>query len=101
MSAGVESIPGWVDRVMAFDRCFDPSGGQGTSPACVLESEAVATSPGGGKMPKSPEEMAAAMIANMKEKTGKTLDRAIIVLLILAVASLAILSFNPFIYFRF
>ncbi|MDJ0838327.1 MAG: DUF4287 domain-containing protein [Acidobacteriota bacterium] len=25
-------------------------------------------------MPKSPEEMAAAMIANMKEKTGKTLD---------------------------
>lgn len=25
-------------------------------------------------MPKSPEEMAAAMVANMKEKTGKTLD---------------------------
>ena len=25
-------------------------------------------------MPKSPEEMANAMIANMKEKTGKTLE---------------------------
>ena len=26
-------------------------------------------------MPKSPEEMAAAMVANMKEKTGKTLPQ--------------------------
>ena len=30
-------------------------------------------------MPKSPEEMAATMIANMKEKTGKTLDQWLVI----------------------